>query len=75
MIYRFLLDKIGPFPLPFNARVLRGLPEQFSWVGLRAEVEFDQKMKMGFLICRDQKLSFWETAVKIHEIVGTPSDT
>ena len=67
--------KIGPRPLTprHGLACLLNFAEQAGWAKLGRQGGLsDQKTEMGFII-RVEKLSFRESASKIHDVVGTPS--
>ena len=52
---------------------LLNFADQAGWAKLGRRWGFsDQKTEMGFII-RAEKLSFWESARKIHDVAGTPN--
>ena len=61
------IDAQGGLPCLLN------FADQAGWakLGRRGGLS-DQKTEMGFII-RVEKLSFWESASKIHDVAGTPN--
>ena len=60
-----------------NEQALPGLPAQFCWAGLLGRACLSRgfvrsKIKKDTFV-RVEKLSFWESPVKIHDVIGTPS--
>ena len=54
--------------MPIDAQAWPALPAQLCW---RRGGLSDQKTQMS-LIIRVEKLSFWGSASKIHDVAGTP---
>ena len=68
--------KIGSCPSTpkLGLPCLLNFADQAGWakLGRRGGLS-DQKTEMGFII-RVEKLSFWESAGKIHDVAGTPNE-